>query len=57
MSTEETWEPLLTPTALAQMPRDNVLLLTGDTPPARLTKIRAWKERPWRTRRTPLPGK
>jgi type IV secretion system protein VirD4 len=53
VSTEEAWEPLLTATALAQMPRNNVLLLTGDTPPAMLTKIRAWKERPWRTRRGP----
>jgi type IV secretion system protein VirD4 len=54
VSTEEAWEPLLTPTALAQMPRHTLLLLTGDAPPARLRKIRAWKERPWRTRRGPL---
>jgi type IV secretion system protein VirD4 len=51
VSTEETWEPLLTATALAQMPRSSVLLLSGDAPPARLTKIRAWKERPWKQRR------
>ena len=56
VSTEETWEPLLSATALAQMPRNTVLLLTGDAPPALLTKIRAWKERPWRARRTSLSG-
>jgi type IV secretion system protein VirD4 len=56
VSTEETWEPLLSATALAQMPRNKVLLLTGETPPAMLTKIRAWKERPWRNRRGPLTG-
>jgi type IV secretion system protein VirD4 len=54
VSTEESWEPLLTATALAQMPRNTVLLLTGDTPPAKLTKIRAWREQPWRQRRSPL---
>jgi type IV secretion system protein VirD4 len=50
-SNEEIWEPLLTATALAQMPRNTVLLLSGNAPPARLTKIRAWKERPWKQRR------
>lgn len=55
VSTEETWEPLLTATALAQMPRNKVLVLSGDAPPAMLTKIKAWREKPWCQRRTPFP--
>jgi type IV secretion system protein VirD4 len=54
VSTEETWEPLLSATALAQLQRNKVLLLTGDTPPALLTKIASWKESPWKDRRGSL---
>jgi type IV secretion system protein VirD4 len=53
-SNEEVWEPLLTATALAQLPKNKALLLTGDSPPALLTKIRAYRERPWMARMTRL---
>lgn len=54
VSVEETLEPLLSGTGLAQLSRDEVLLLTGDGPPAKLKKIRAWKSQPWKGRRGAL---
>lgn len=55
VSVDEQPESLLSATGIAQLGQHHVLLLGGDQITARLRKIRAWKERPWRHRRTPLP--
>jgi type IV secretion system protein VirD4 len=55
VSTEETLEPLLSATGLAQLSSRQALLLVGRHPPAIVTTIRAWKEQPWKSRRSPLP--
>jgi type IV secretory pathway TraG/TraD family ATPase VirD4 len=57
VSTETVLEPLLSPTALQQLPQETVLLLVGNAPPALLTKARYFTHRAWRARsRLPAPA-
>jgi type IV secretion system protein VirD4 len=53
-STETTREPLLSPTALMQLPPESALLLIGNGPPALLQKARYFQNREW-LRRSTLP--
>ena len=48
---ETALEPLLSATALQQLPRDTVLLLIGNAPPVLLTKTPYFTQRQWRQRR------
>lgn len=47
--------PLLSAPEIAQLGANQVLLRVGDQLTMPLRKIRAWKEQPWKARRTPLP--
>jgi type IV secretion system protein VirD4 len=47
---ETALEPLLSPTALQQMPKDTVLLLIGNAPPVLLKKAPYFTQRQWRHR-------
>jgi type IV secretion system protein VirD4 len=49
-SAEVERKPLLSPTGLMQLHKEQVLLLVGNMPPAMLTKARYWKHRLWRRR-------
>lgn len=51
VSTEDTLEPLLTATGLAQLPDGTALLLVGRQAPALVDTIRAYREHPWTQRR------
>jgi type IV secretory pathway TraG/TraD family ATPase VirD4 len=49
-STETVEEPLLSSTALLQMDKDEVLVLSGNHPPVKLKKTWYFRDRRWRPR-------
>jgi type IV secretory pathway TraG/TraD family ATPase VirD4 len=54
-STETVQQPLLSPTALMQLPPESLLLLIGNTPPALLQKARYFHNPQWLARSTMVP--
>jgi type IV secretion system protein VirD4 len=54
-STETVQQPLLSPTALMQLPPESLLLLIGNSSPALLQKARYFANPTWRARSTMMP--